>query len=599
MDIRRGIVGIKSHPDSKKILGTGFFVEGGFIITCAHVFEDYYQSGRPIYFELEGQTVVHEAQIILFSQKSEHDFAVLRPTTEIEYVPLPIASSQFSKGDTFSIFGFPDIGTLKGLNGAGTIMGWTSSADGDALLQLDSRQITFGFSGAPIWDDELQVVVGIMKEGITNESVGRPSFDIPIELAKDIQPDLRLKKVRSKEARAVIKTARRFAFYLALLVALVGIGGGSYWYATQPKEMTGDFNIVIAQFGEIQSNGDIKPSAQAEKISTALFNFLDSEYRATDLGFAVEVAHKNMPLITEEAQAEKLAQKVNADIVIFGNVFIQGEQAEFSPRFYVAEHPDTKELTGQNELAYPIIFEVSDLASQEVVNAGLQTRAEILMNFTKGLIYLSQENYEAADRAIQSAVAAANSVDQPFEGQEVLYLIASQIDFKQENYEDANMMLDEALTLNPNYARAFLARGNIYYTQAIRQGFDVNLLEKARTEYETAYRSPEQPDGANIPLKAHTSLGNVYVVRAQQTNDQEYYDLAFEHYSYVIDVYEQEKNPDLNEFASVAYFGLGAGYERQGNVELAIEAYENVIALTENEELGSRAQGQLDILLKP
>ena len=341
IDIRKGIVSIKSHPDSRKILGTGFFVEGGSIITCAHVLEDYYQPDKSFYFETEGQATDYEARVMLYSSKAEHDLAILSPTTNFEYTPLPIASSQYSQGDDFSIYGHPDLGLFKELNGIGKIIGWISTPNGDKLLQLKSDEITSGFSGAPVWDDELEVVVGIMQQGIKDESIGRPAFAIPIELAnevvKELQPDLRLKikKTRSRKSRTIINAVRRFAFYLALLIALVGLGGGGYWYAIQPKEMGGDFNIAIAQFGEIQPNGNIKPSAQAEKISSALFNFLDSEYRTTGLGFTVEISHKNMPLILEEAQAEELAQKVKADIVIFGNVFIQGDQAEFSPRFYV------------------------------------------------------------------------------------------------------------------------------------------------------------------------------------------------------------------------------------------------------------------------
>ena len=605
MDIRKGIVGIKSHPDSKIILGTGFFVEGGYILTCAHVLEDYYQPDKTFYFEIEGQTTDHEARVVVYSSRAEHDFAILSPTTKVEYTPLPIASSQYSQGDGFSIFGYPDLGTLKGLNGIGTIMGWSKDADHDTVLQLDSRQITFGFSGAPIWDDELNVVVGIMQQGIEDESIGRPAFAIPIELAnevvKELRPDLRIKlqKTRSRKSRAIVRNVRRFAFYLALLVALVGLGGGGYWFAIQPKEMTGDFNIAVAQFGEIQTNGDIKPSAQAEKISSALFNFLDSEYRTTGLGFTVEIAHKNMPLILEESQAEKLAQKVKADIVIFGNVFIQGGQAEFSPRFYVAAQPDTTELTGQNELAYPIIFNVSDLVSQELVNASLQKRAEILVNFTKGLVYFSQDDADSANRALQAAIIAANDLDQPFEGQEVLYLLASRVDFSQDEIKKAHAMLDDALALNPNYARAYLARGNIYYIQASQQDFDLDLLKDALDEYEKAYQSPEQPEGANIPIKAHISLGNAYVVRAQKTNDKNDYDQATSHYSEVIKIYEKANNPDLNEYAAIAYFGLGAAYERQKNTAEAIDAYQQALELTDAQEFKTRIQGQIDILTNP
>ncbi|MEW6241338.1 MAG: serine protease, partial [Chloroflexota bacterium] len=107
MDIRKGIVGIKSDPKSKQILGTGFFVSGGIILTCAHVIDDYYQPSRQIDCLLEGETEHFKTNVIFFSPQPEYDLAILQPTTEIAHTPLPIASSQSSKKHSFSIFGYP------------------------------------------------------------------------------------------------------------------------------------------------------------------------------------------------------------------------------------------------------------------------------------------------------------------------------------------------------------------------------------------------------------------------------------------------------------------------------------------------------------
>jgi|GEM_PF-4731928 len=378
---------------------------------------------------------------------------------------------------------------------------------------------------------------------------------------------------------------------LTFLMVAGGVSGG-YWYLGQPKEMSGNFNIAVAQFGEIKENGSIKPSAKAEKISSALFNFLDSEYRASGLGLSVQVAHKNMPLIIEEAQAEELAKKVNADIVIFGNISIEGDRAEFSPRFYVAEQSDTKELTGQNELAYPIAFSIANLGSENEIHAELRARTEILFNFTKSLIYHSKKDLEAASRSIQTAIACAEELP-PFAGEEALYLLAARIEIDQSNMEKAHEMLDEALELNPNYARAYLARGNIFYTEAIKNNFDAALLDKALVEYTQAYEMPNQPEGAYIPIKAHTTIGNVLVVRAQQTNDPDLFSQAIDSYLYVTGEYEKTQDPFLRSFAAIAYFGLGAAYERQGEKSQAVECYEEAYTLTDDEDFKTRIQDQI------
>lgn len=191
MDIRAGIVGIKSDPKSKLILGTGFFVPGGLILTCAHVIYDYYQPGRQIDCQLEGQLTHFKTEVIHFSPEEEYDLAILQPVEDVDCTPLPISSSRSSKGNSFSIFGYPKI-EFRGLNGAGTIMGWTTTRQGHKILQLDSRQITHGFSGAPVYDENLGVVVGVLQQGIKKEEIGRPSFALPIEQAEEIFPDLQV-----------------------------------------------------------------------------------------------------------------------------------------------------------------------------------------------------------------------------------------------------------------------------------------------------------------------------------------------------------------------------------------------------------------------
>ena len=392
----------------------------------------------------------------------------------------------------------------------------------------------------------------------------------------------------------VFKDIKQLAFFLTVVIFVSGGIGGGIWYSKQPQKMNGDFNIAIAQFGEIRDDGKIKPSARAENISNNVLNFLDSEYKSANL--KVMVSHKNIPLILEDIQAEELAWRINADMIIYGNVYIQGEKAELSPRFYLSDHPDTQELTGQNELAYPIPFATTDLGSNDKVNVELKTQTAILVDFTKGLIYLSQKDMESASSSIQTAIKLAENAPKPFAGQEVLYLLAAQIQRRQKNYGAANDLLDMGLSLNPQYARAYLARGNIYYLQALDKNYDYELLNKALVEYKLAYQVPGQPESAYIPAKAHTALGNVLVVMAQQSNNPDLFAEAIEHYGYIVEQYERTQNPVLRANTAIAYFGLGVAYERQGQLERAVNMYEQAHALTDDQEFKNRIQGQIKIV---
>lgn len=366
-----------------------------------------------------------------------------------------------------------------------------------------------------------------------------------------------------------------------------------YRIAQKPAQMTGDFNVAVAQFGEVTDEG-IVSSALATQISKLLFDFLDSEYKATDFGLDIQVAHKKIGVLTEDREAEQLAYDIGADMVIYGSVFVIGDEAILSPKFYVADQPDTGELTGQHQLALPIQFDISSLSFEDKVNTELRSRAAILVHFTKGLVYLSASNLDAASHSFQEAIREAETRD-PFDGQEGLYLFAAHANRRQGNFEKAAENLDQALSLNPGYARAYLARGNIYYDQGVPL-WDQTKLDAALSEYERALEAPDQPAGAYVKEKVNTSLGNIYVIQAQQTNDPELFAQAVYHYDQVVARYEETKNERIRDLAAIAYFGLGAAYERQKDYAKAADAYQRCINLTSDPELESRAERQLNII---
>jgi predicted negative regulator of RcsB-dependent stress response len=423
-----------------------------------------------------------------------------------------------------------------------------------------------------------------------NESSPKPSINVEGDV-KDSNIIIGDSNIVTVIRNYIFRDTRQLIVFVVIFLLVSSGIAGAYWYSQQPQKMTGNYNIAIAQFGEIQADGKIKPSSSAEKISSTLFDFLDSEYQASGLGLDVQVAHKNMPLIQEDSQAKKLAEEVHADIVIYGNVFVQNNDAEFSPRFYVAEHPDTRELTGQEELAYPIPFNISELSIGDDINAELRVRTEILFSFTKALIYFSQNDMNSSLQAIQTAISAAEKLDQAFAGEEVLYLVAAKVYLKQKDYDNADQMLHQALALNPQYARAYLGRGNMYYAQG--------AYEEAKIEYELAYQAPGQPEGAYIPIKAHTGLGNVLVVLAQNAKDPVLFAEATEHYRYVINEYERTKDPILRSYTAISYFGLGAAYERQNKIDEAIEAYQQAYSLTDDQSFKERITKEIEAAKSP
>lgn len=389
-----------------------------------------------------------------------------------------------------------------------------------------------------------------------------------------------------------------------IIIVAVAVAGTGAWYldkvGQKPARMTGDFNIAVAQFGEVTDKGVVS-SARALQMSDLLFNFLDSTYKTTDFGQNIQVAHKKIGILTEDREAEQLARDINANIVIYGNVFVDNNNATFSPKFYVRERNQngtviTGEFTGQHQLAAPIQFDISLVDKQEQANNELQSRAATLVHFTQGMVYYSAQNPKAAAHSFEQALRASEQGGSQ-RGDEVLYFFLAEAERFNGDFFQAAKHADKALQLNPEYARAYILRGNIYYA-LFERTYNKIVLNKALISYKRALTAKYQPPGAYVTQKANVSLGNIYVTQAQDNNNKALFTQAIDLYSAVITEYEATKNESLREITAKAYFGLGAAYERQGNAAKAIESYQQCIKLSIDPDLKSRTTQQINLVTK-
>ncbi len=378
----------------------------------------------------------------------------------------------------------------------------------------------------------------------------------------------------------LFKDIWQLLLFLVFLTVLGTAVGGAAWYLKQPKKMTGDYNIAVAKFGEVKPDGSLKPSAKATEFSNLVTDVLDQE--SSSLGFNIQVSNTNMPLITGP-EADQLARKVGADLVIYGRIAPVGSQYRLTPGFYVAERPATAELTGRSDLGQSIPLDPSDQASQDQAESAIKARTEVLLNFIKSLVYLSQNNREAALDRVRASLQAAEQSSYP--GREVIYLLAANIYAQDKNYDQANAMLDKALEINPSYARAYLARGNMLYNQSHGAADEEALLEKALDQYRQAYEMPDQPEGAYIPIKAKISMGNALVALAQgKSNDPQMLGQAAGYYT---DVLGQLNDKDLQEhpflriYAYTAHYGLGTVHLLLVEKEAAVQEYQKAFDLAD------------------
>ena len=176
--------------------GAGFLVSAsGLIVTCAHVLAGC----------APGATVSIEPHIVRRSLpatvdllKDPPDVAVLRLTAPVppEVLVLPLGRSPRTPQPGLRTFGYPQVRPEAGLPGELAVQGVTADA-GYGQLALRSEEATLGFSGAPIWDPQLGVVIGMVKSiarGDPGQRLSNTAIGVPVEIIRELYPELRLRE---------------------------------------------------------------------------------------------------------------------------------------------------------------------------------------------------------------------------------------------------------------------------------------------------------------------------------------------------------------------------------------------------------------------
>jgi tetratricopeptide (TPR) repeat protein len=395
----------------------------------------------------------------------------------------------------------------------------------------------------------------------------------------------------------IFRDVKQVIVFLFIVVLVGGAVAYGVWKLNQPRWMDGEFNIAVAEFNQpaASANSRVAPVA-----SQMIFEFLDREYQLSRFGGDVQVIHDKIGFISDANDAEDLARKVNAHLVIYGDVNVIDGHALISPRFYVADtyRSDVGELTGQHKVLLPVEFDTTELIQYESeVNRELRQRSALLIEFTKGLSYLALDNLEPALRSIENAINVASKYDD-FEGKEVLYLFAAIAARRMGDFETArSFIVDQALDLNSSYGRAYIALGNIYYEQ---KDFD-----KALDYYEQAAQLKDQSPGAFITEKANVGAGNSYTYLYQIADKSEQAILAekaLTHFQVAIDAYQTATDAhtrdSLKEVVALAYYSSGIIFQGENDFRQAANAYKQTLALTQNPELKKRADRRLGEVCK-
>jgi WD40 repeat protein len=183
--------------------GTGFLLDGGLVVSCAHVLSgnsrrDGAAPAGPVmvrFPHLDGQERPAAVVAEWWHSPGQGDVAFLRlaGTLPDGARPLRLAERALA-GRRVRAFGFPANAPAGGANGYAVVGDPVASDDGQPWVQLrEATEITKGFSGAPVVDERTGLVVGMVDSVATPDRLGRgteTAYLIPAEQLRVLCPAL-------------------------------------------------------------------------------------------------------------------------------------------------------------------------------------------------------------------------------------------------------------------------------------------------------------------------------------------------------------------------------------------------------------------------
>ena len=395
---------------------------------------------------------------------------------------------------------------------------------------------------------------------------------------------------------------RRAIWLLPVLVLAAGLAYLAWGYfAPRPAPgMTGEFNIAVAEFAVVQGDGASARSQDGRSLGEFLFQRLQASFEQLGLtDIRTEVwGPQQTGLVsgdTPEARAlaaADLAQRIGADILIYG-VITAGDSPQFQPEFYVDSRgfQQAAEITGRHNLGsalrLDLPFELQSM--QSVENPALSARASALSLIAIGMAYQSVDNYEQALQFFQRAEETPGWLDSA--GKEVIYLLLGNAFARQASLqksaqplEAAAQAYEKALALNSQYARAQVGLASVIYLQALGDPnnpaldtIDTTRLQKAQDLFQQAPTLKDAPESAQISVKVHFGLGQVYLMR-DQVDGGGWIEQARGEFEVVTQTYEAG-NQAISDLAAQAYARLALIAALQNDLSGAVENYQKAIAI--------------------
>ena len=372
---------------------------------------------------------------------------------------------------------------------------------------------------------------------------------------------------------------------LGILLALWMPPVGNIMFGETPR-MTANIKIAVAEF--VVTEAHLAPAAKA--ISQANYaairkNIDQIKQEFSNVSMDVWPPDQT-PAITNAADAEAVAGKINADIVIYG-VVSPGSQPEtvvFEPRMYVAKDSvfGLPEFIGEEVWGSPVEWLTGEGTEAQFKRD--QLTQNLFLPRAKGLVYAiygvwkyQTGDYDASVGLFHKAVESASQDDG--EALSVWQLWLGNAEGKLHHFDAASQAYKDALTARPGYARAYIGQGEAAIAQANLNGV-VNIqdfLNYANARLGLALASAH-PVSADIEAKADFNFGRIAQTKYKHflVDRSANFSEAWNRYQDVVTAFKT--NPRIQEQAGLAYMHLGELAIETGDYQTAKTQFEQAIA---------------------
>jgi tetratricopeptide (TPR) repeat protein len=390
-------------------------------------------------------------------------------------------------------------------------------------------------------------------------------------------------------------------FWISSVITIIGVSFASS--APTPRDiqnaskiMSGDYRVVVIPFSVGKKDLDV---ALGKEIANDLYEHLKrvlidqhtdlviTLWGPENLDFGKGMNESDATKRTEHAV--EIAERINADLVIYGMVGTQDKDLIIAPEYYVRSRNfyQAEEILGQYYLGAPVYMRsYTDVSDRVKFAEVMNDRTQVLSQIIIGLSYYSIQDYAQAQEEFYKAEETGNW--QSVEGKEVLYLLLANAAVRQDNLESAENYYKKSLKIDNTYSRPLIGLGNIYYRLALlpieKSGnpadLDTSLIHISREYLEKALVSENQPPLSDISVKVYFEFGEIYLMQ-KYGGYIDTFEPALSEFTKVIRAYGDGTNPRIKEWAAESHARIGLIYSLVGNIDGAIQEYKNAANLLE------------------